>query len=109
MRDTRLIHVVNSNLLTDQKCSYVSYVSYADTCRLELFHKTSLVFLRPQKQSYTQLLTKHWSKLLTLKTGVPKCLPTETFVILHSVDDYWPSKYVCKNENVGLFQAGSRL
>ena len=44
-------------------------------------------------------------RLLTLKTGVPKRFPTETFVILHSVDDYGPAKYVCKNKNVGLLQA----
>lgn len=50
-----------------------------------------------------------WTEPLTLKTGVPKRFPTETFVILHSIDDDWPTKYVCKNKNVGLFQAGSRL
>lgn len=47
--------------------------------------------------------------MLTLKTGVPECFATETFVILHSVDDNGPAKYVCKNKNVGLLQAGSWL
>lgn len=46
---------------------------------------------------------------LTLKTGVPECFPTETFVILHSVDDDRPTKYVREDKNVGLLQAGSRL
>lgn len=53
-----------------------------------------------------------WPKryfLLTLKTGVPECFTTETFVVLYSIDDDRPTKYVCKNENVGLFQAGSWL
>lgn len=47
--------------------------------------------------------------MLTLKTGVPECFTTETFVVLYSIDDDRPTKYVCKNENVGLFQAGSWL
>lgn len=43
--------------------------------------------------------------LLTLKTSVPKRFATETFVILYSVNYDGPTKYVCKNEDVGLLQA----
>ena len=44
-----------------------------------------------------------------MKAGVAERFATETLVILHSVDDDRPSKYVCEDKNVGLFQAGPRL
>lgn len=46
---------------------------------------------------------------LTLKTRVTQRFAAETFVILHSVDDDRPSKYVCEDKNVGLLQAGPGL
>lgn len=48
-------------------------------------------------------------RALTLKACVPERLAAEALVILHSIDDDGPSQNVCKNKNVGLLQAGSRL
>lgn len=48
-------------------------------------------------------------RALTLKACVAERFAAEALVILDSVDDDGPSQNVCKNENVGLLQAGSRL
>lgn len=48
-------------------------------------------------------------QLRTLKASEPERFPTETFVVLHSVDDDGPPKYVREDENVSLLQAGARL
>lgn len=56
------------------------------------------------------LILADWNGFtLTLKPGVPQGFATETLVILDPVDDDGPAKDVCKNENVGLLQAGSWL
>lgn len=68
---------------------------------------STLIGMEPHNT--TVIGIQHMTELLTLKTGVPERFPTETFVILHSIDDDWSTKYVCKNENVCLFQAGSWL
>lgn len=48
-------------------------------------------------------------RALTLKARVPERLATEALVILDTIDDDRPPQDVCKYENVGLFQTGSRL
>lgn len=48
-------------------------------------------------------------RALTLEARVPERLAAEALVILDSVDDDGPPQDVCKDKNVGLFQAGSRL
>lgn len=106
----------------DSKChslpdhSYVSYVSYADTrVGLSLLKKQKTkqrpVLLHPLDHTWhlTETTAASQEKTLTLKTGVAECFTTETFVILHPVDNNRSAEYVCKNKNVRLLQAGSWL
>lgn len=89
--------------------SYVSYVRYADSFHSDFTQEVGPFYVQWNTKRGTQHSKRVTGRVLTLKTGVPERFATETFVILHSVDDDWPTKYVCKNKNVGLLQAGSRL
>lgn len=86
------------------------------TCRLELVKKKQKtkqrpVLLHPLDHTWhlTETTAASQEKTLTLKTGVAECFTTETFVILHPVDNNRSAEYVCKNKNVRLLQAGSWL
>lgn len=108
MKDTRLMHVIHSNYWQIRGAA----MSAMQAVRVISQWKSSppsLTGMVPHLKYLTQTSVQMVNKLLTLKTGVPECFATETFVILHSIDDNRPTQYVRKNKNVGLLQTGSWL